>query len=122
MGERAGPRAGDREQAVEILRCVTPSVTVQPIVSAMRRGFNPQSSVPDFGIRERVDLSTEQKEKCNLWIDELHALGIVSEVDVFFFKRDVDTGFLSSRERGRLWVKARRAGVNLDLDLDEPAE
>jgi len=88
----------------------------------MRRGFNPQSSVPYFGIRERVDLSAEQKEKCYLWIDELHTLGIASEADATFFKQDVGAGFLSARERWRLWVKARRAGVNLDLDLDEPAE
>ena len=59
---------------------------------------------------------------CYRWIDELHTLGIASEADVAFFKRDVDAGFLSSRERGRLWVRAYRAGVILDLDLGEPAD
>lgn len=88
----------------------------------MRRGFNPQSSVPDFDIRERVDLSSEQKGKCYLWIDELHTLGIASQADVAFFKCDVDAGFISARERGRLWVRAYRAGVILDLDLGEPAD
>jgi len=45
----------------------------------MQRGYNQKSSVPYLGIRERIDLNAEQKEKCYLWIDELQALGIASE-------------------------------------------
>ena len=71
----------------EPLPPIEPRVPAEQIVDDLRRGKTealaeavvPDQQVIDAAQRLGIDLNAEQKEKCYLWIDELHAVGVASE-------------------------------------------
>ena len=80
-------------------------------------GFNP-TSIP-YWVRELVSLSDPQKETARTWVSQLREDGSISEADEYFFLRQVDEGFFSAREYGRLWAKVHRGGSRAPFNLFE---
>ena len=79
-------------------------------------GFNPKSTKP-YDLRGLSDATEHVRTTVQRDLGKLIDLGVATEADRMVIERDLDKGFVSAREVGRLRVKASRAGVPNAFDL-----